>query len=61
MSWLWWQQAGIDLEGAKKKAAEAATDLESDLDLDSGQEESSGASGLSGADRSGAERKSECP
>ena len=45
----WWEQAGIDLEGAKKRAAEAATHS------DSGGEESSGASGSSGAEWSGAE------
>ena len=50
----WWEQSGIDLEGAKIKAAEAATDLKSDSD--SGGEESSGASGASGV-----ERKIECP
>ena len=43
----WWEQAGIDLEGVKKMAAEVEADLESDLDL--GREESSGASGSSGA------------
>ena len=34
MSWRWWEQAGIDLEGGEKRAAEAEaeTDLESDLD-----------------------------
>ena len=53
VSWRWWEQAGIDLEGAKKRAAEAATDSESDYD--SGREESSGASGSSGAEWSGAE------
>ena len=60
----WWNQAGIDLEGAKKRAAEAATvsDSESDLDSDSelnadpgGEEESRGASRLSGEERSGVE------
>ena len=49
----WWEQAGIDLEGAKKRAAEAATDSESESDL--GGEESSGASGSSGAEWSGVE------
>ena len=28
VSQWWWEQAGIDLEGSKKRAAEAATDLE---------------------------------
>ena len=46
----WWEQAGIDLEGAKEREAEAKTDSESDSDLDSGGEESSGASGLSGSE-----------
>ena len=52
----WWEQAGIDLEGVKKRAAveaEEATDSESDLD--SGGEELSGASGSSGVEWSGAE------
>ena len=54
MSRQWWDQAGINLEGAKKRASVAATDLESDSDSDSdadpgGEEESSGASGSSGA------------
>ena len=26
VSWRWWKHAGIDLEGTKKKAAEAATE-----------------------------------
>ena len=51
VSWRWWEQAGIDVEGAKKRATEAAMDSESDL----GGEESSGASGSSGAEWSGAE------
>ena len=51
----WWEQAGIDLEGEKKRAAEEATDLDSKLDSDSGGEESSGASGSSGAEWSGVE------
>ena len=60
MSSRWWEQAGIDLEGAKKMAAEEATVLESELDLytdPGGEEESSGASGLSGVCRVG--RKSD--
>ena len=49
----WWEQAGDDLEGAKKRAAEAATVSESESDSESnaglgGEEESRGASGLSG-------------
>ena len=56
----WWDQAGIDLEGAKKRAAEEATVLESELDSDLNagpgrEEESRGASGSSGAEWSGAE------
>ena len=46
----WWEQAGIELEGAKKRATEATTDSESGSDSDSGGEESSGVSGLSGAE-----------
>ena len=49
------------LGGGKKKAAEAMTESESESesDLDSGGEESSGASGSSGTEWSG--RKSEPP
>ena len=53
----WWEQAGIDLEGAKNRASEAATVLELDLELDAdpgGEAESSGASGSSGEEWSGA-------
>ena len=51
----WWDQAGINLEGAKKRSAEAATVLESESDLESnadlgGEEESRGASGSSRAE-----------
>ena len=49
----WWEQAGIDLEGAKKRAAEETTDSDSESDL--GGEESSGASGWSVLEWSGAE------
>ena len=49
----WWEQAVIDLEGEKKRAAEAETD--SDPESDSGGEESSGSSGSSGVEWSGAE------
>ena len=60
VSWRWWEQAGIELEGTKKRVEEAATVLELELDSDSdadpgGEEESSGASGSSGAEWSGAE------
>ena len=57
----WWEQAGIDLEGAKKREAEAATvsELESDSESNAdpgGEEESRGLSGLSGkSGSSGAE------
>ena len=47
VSWRWWEQAGIDSEGAKKRAAESATVSESDLELNTDpgiEEESSGAS-----------------
>ena len=70
VSLWWWEQAGIDLDGAKKRTMEAATvselDSESDSELDSesnaesnaepgGEEESRGASGSSRAEWSGAE------
>ena len=59
VSWRWWEQDGIDLEGAKKRAAETMTRLEPDskeeADVESngdsgGEEESQGASGSSGAE-----------
>ena len=55
-----WEYAGIDLEGAKKRTAEAVSVLESESDSDSdadpsGEKESSGASGSSGAEWSGVE------
>ena len=53
----WWEQARIYLEGAKKRVTEAATDSEWESDL--GREESSGESGSSGVEWSGA--NSECP
>ena len=58
--WRWWEQAGIDLEVAKKRATETATVLESESDSESnaepgGEEESRGASSSSGAEWSGAE------
>ena len=66
MSWRWWEQAGINLEGAKKRAAESTTrlemDTESEEELDrepngvaGGEEESQGESGSSGAEWSGEE------
>ena len=64
VSWRRWDKDGIDLEGAKKRAAEADTVLESESEAESdlelnkdlgGEEESKGASGSSGAEWSGAE------
>ena len=49
----WWEHSGIDLEGAKKRAVEAATVSESESYSDSGRKESSRASG---AEWSGAEK-----
>ena len=62
----WWEQAGIYLEGEKKRVAEAATVSESESDSESnvgpgGEEESRGVSGLSGAERSGLGLKSNPP
>ena len=60
----WWGQAGIDLEGARKRAEESMTRLETESEEESdgepngvagGEEESQGASGSSGAEWSGAE------
>ena len=58
VSWRWWDQAGIDLEGAKKRAAVTETVSESELDSElnadpGGEEELRGASGSSGAEQSG--------
>ena len=53
VSWWWWGKAGIDLEVSKKRAWEAATVSESDLEsnLDPGREEElRGASGAIGVD-----------
>ena len=64
MSWRWWEQAGIDLEGARKQAEESMTILETELEEESdgepngvagGEEDSQGASGSSGAEWSGTE------
>ena len=58
----WWEQGGIDWEGAKKRAAEKTTisesDLEEEADVESNEdsvryEESQGASGSSGAEWNG--------
>ena len=46
----WWEQARICLEGENKRAAEATTDSDSELDSDLGGEDSCGASGSSGSD-----------
>ena len=37
VSWRWWEQAGLDLEGAKKRAAAAVAD--SDREESMGEEE----------------------
>ena len=64
VSWRWWEQDGIDLEGANKRATETTTileiDLEEDTDVESngdldGEEESQESSGSSGAEWSGAD------
>ena len=58
VSWRWWEQTGIDLEGAKKQAAETTTIPESESEEGSdekanedsdGEEESQRTSGSSGA------------
>ena len=59
VSWWWWEQAGIYLEGKEERAAEAATDLESDSE--SGGEERSRMERVCQVERSGVEQKSECP
>ena len=56
----WWEQARIDMEGAKKRTAEAETfsDLELELDLNTdlgGEGEWRAASESSGSEWSGAE------
>ena len=51
----WWEYAGIDLEGAKKRVAAAEAAADSESDSDSGREETSGASGSSGVECSGVE------
>ena len=55
LSWRWWEQDGIYLEGENKRVTEVETDSDSESDSDSGGEESSGASGSSGAEWSGEE------
>ena len=64
MSRRWWEQAVIDLEGERKRAAESTTRSETDSEEDSdgepngvagGEEESQGASGSSGAEWTGSE------
>ena len=50
VSWKWWEQAGIDLEGGNKRVAEAAESATySKPYSDSGGKESNGASESSGA------------
>ena len=44
MSWRWWEQESIDLEGAKKRAEETTTRLEPDLE-EAADMESNGDSG----------------
>ena len=63
VSWRWWEQAGIDLKGARKQAAVSAAISEKESEEDSersagggGEKESQGESESSGAGRSGAER-----
>ena len=61
MSQRWWEQAGIDLEGAQKRATELTTKLATESEEKSdrepnriaggGEEESQGARGSSGAGR----------
>ena len=60
----WWEQTGIDLKGAREKAAAAAAETETESESKDkpdgaagggGEEESQGASGSSGAEWSGAE------
>ena len=61
MYWRWWEQARIQLEGAKKRAAEAEMGLESDSDSDSGGEERSQVEQVSQVERIGLEWKNKCP
>ena len=65
MSRQWWEQDRIDMEGAKKRAAETTTrsepDLEEEADVESngdlgGEEEYQVASGSSGAEWSRADK-----
>ena len=59
----WWEQTGIDLEGARKQAAVSAAEAETESEEESdgsarggGKEESQGASGSSGVEWSRVER-----
>ena len=62
VSWRWWDQVGIDLEGARKQAAVSAAISETDSEeeatgaAEGGEEESQGASGYSGVEWSGVGR-----
>ena len=67
VSWWWWEQTGIDLKGAREKAAAAAAEKETEADSESedepegsaggrGEEESQGASGSSEEEWSGVEQ-----
>ena len=60
MSQRWWEQTGIDLKGAREKAAVVAAETEADSESEDerdgaagggGEEDSQGASGSSGAGR----------
>ena len=64
MYWRWLKQAGIDLEGARKRVAESTKISETELEQESnrqpngvagGEEESQGANGSSVVEWSGAE------
>ena len=52
----WWDQKGIDWEKAKARGAETELESESETDMEgkATRDADSGASGLSGAERSGA-------
>ena len=54
MSRRWWDQKGIDWETAKARAAETYSDSEIERDKEEARNTSSGVSGSSGAEWSGA-------